>query len=269
MTEKPPRKLIRPVGYAALFLFLLAALYPIVRITVAARSGGSDSFATLLGDPAFTRFLLTAATAAVSVTVGVVVVAWLIAKAISRRSSQANTTNAAVAAKLLAIPMLLVPLYAVTVRIGQIGAELGMIIIAVAVALPFCIWQLKTFYDAIPVAVEEAALLDGCSRGQISRLILLPLLWPAIAFGAAFSFMSAWLACTFLPLIARVAFGGSQPAALAIDTGAQSATYAAAALLLVVPLLVALLFFGWRLRGAAVLRWDIGAAAPAGARQFN
>ena len=274
MAENLPRELnrtsagfSRSVGYIALLLVLLSALYAIVRIARVTLAGATDSFATVLRDPAFTRFLLTAATAATAVSVSVVLVGWLIAKASSRRSPPANTTNAALAAKVFAIPLLLLPLYAVAVRLGEIPAEIGVVIIAIAVALPFCIWQLKAFYDAIPAAIEEAALLDGCSRGQILRLILLPLLWPALVVGAAFSFMSAWVACTFLPLIAGFDFGDSRAIAFATE-GARSSTYAAAALLLLVPLLLALLFFGWRLRRAAVESWNTDAGASS-ARRFN
>ena len=258
----------RTVGYIALVLFLLAALYPIVRITRLALAADNDAFAGLLSDPAFTGFLFTAAIGAIAVTLVVVALAWLIAKLLSRRVVSGNTTNATLAAKLVGAPVLLLPLYAVAVRVGEIGADAGIFIIAIAVASPFSVWQLKTFYDAIPVAVEEAALLDGCSRGQISRLIVLPLLWPAIALAAAFSFMSVWAACTFLPLVAGFGFGGSQAALFVTNAAAPSGTHAAAALLLLVPLLLALLFFGWFLRRAAVESWNTDAGAS-GARRFN
>ena len=58
--------------------------------------------------------------------------------------------------------------------------------------LPFCIWQLKGYYDTIPVSLEEAAGIDGCSRWQAFRLVVLPLAGPALVITALFSFMTAW-----------------------------------------------------------------------------
>ena len=73
--------------------------------------------------------------------------------------------------------------------------------------VPFCVWMLKGYFDTIPRDLEEAALLDGATPGQIFRKIVLPLARPAIAVTALFSFMTAWnefiLAATFLDDAAR------------------------------------------------------------------
>jgi len=88
--------------------------------------------------------------------------------------------------------MLLLPLYLILIKLGLINSYLGVIIIYTATALPFCIWQLKGFYDTIPVSLEEAAGIDGCSRWQSFYLVILPLTTPAMVITALFSFMTAW-----------------------------------------------------------------------------
>ena len=60
-------------------------------------------------------------------------------------------------------------------------------------ALPFCVWQMKGFYDTIPASLEEAARIDGCSRGRRpSGRVILPLAVPGLVITALFSFMTAW-----------------------------------------------------------------------------
>jgi len=58
--------------------------------------------------------------------------------------------------------------------------------------LPFCIWQMKGYYDTIPYSLEESARIDGCNRWQAFYIIVLPLAAPALVITALFSFMTAW-----------------------------------------------------------------------------
>ena len=58
--------------------------------------------------------------------------------------------------------------------------------------MPFCLWQMKGFYDTIPVSLEEAARIDGCSRWQAFIRVTLPLAVPGLVITALFSFMTAW-----------------------------------------------------------------------------
>src|SRR5439155_16089405 len=69
---------------------------------------------------------------------------------------------------------------------------LGVIVIYVATALPFCIWQLKGYYDTIPGSLEEAASIDGCTPWQTFYRVILPLAAPGVVITALFSFMTAW-----------------------------------------------------------------------------
>jgi arabinogalactan oligomer/maltooligosaccharide transport system permease protein len=59
-------------------------------------------------------------------------------------------------------------------------------------ALPFCVWQMKGFYDTIPTSLEEAARIDGCNRAQAFSFVILPLATPGLVITALFSFMTAW-----------------------------------------------------------------------------
>lgn len=88
--------------------------------------------------------------------------------------------------------MLLLPLYLMIAKLGLINTYIGLCIFYVSTALPFCVWQMKGFYDTIPASLEEAARIDGCSRWEAFRRVILPLAVPGLVITALFSFMSAW-----------------------------------------------------------------------------
>ncbi len=88
--------------------------------------------------------------------------------------------------------MLLLPLFILLIKVRAYDNYMGLIIAYSATALPFTIWQMKGFYDTIPVSLEEAAIIDGCSRVGVFWRIVLPLAAPALVINALFSFMAAW-----------------------------------------------------------------------------
>lgn len=90
------------------------------------------------------------------------------------------------------VTMLLLPLFIMLIKLHLYDSYLGLIIAYSATALPFTVWQMKGYYDTIPLSLEEAALIDGCTHFQAFYKVILPLAYPALAITALFSFMSAW-----------------------------------------------------------------------------
>lgn len=88
--------------------------------------------------------------------------------------------------------MLLLPMYIMLIKLELLNSYFGIIIIYSATALPFCVWQMKGYYDTIPYSLEESARIDGCSKWQAFYKIILPLASPALVITALFSFMTAW-----------------------------------------------------------------------------
>ncbi len=88
--------------------------------------------------------------------------------------------------------IILVPYFMVMKTLGLLNTGIGLIIAYSVTALPLCVWMLKGFFDAVPRALEEAALLDGCNRAQVFFHVVLPLSLPAVAITALFSFLTAW-----------------------------------------------------------------------------
>lgn len=88
--------------------------------------------------------------------------------------------------------MLMLPFFIVLSKLELINNFLGLIIIYSSTALPFCIWQMKGYFDTIPKELEEAAKLDGCSSFQAFYKIILPMSTPALVITGLFSFMASW-----------------------------------------------------------------------------
>jgi arabinogalactan oligomer / maltooligosaccharide transport system permease protein len=98
--------------------------------------------------------------------------------------------------------ILIVPLYNMLNEWGLLNTWTGLVLSYCTVSLPFSVWMLKGFFDAIPYDLEEAAIVDGCSPIGAYWRIALPLTLPGIAVVAFFNFMTAWnefmLALTFM-----------------------------------------------------------------------
>jgi ABC-type glycerol-3-phosphate transport system permease component len=86
----------------------------------------------------------------------------------------------------------LVPLFVVMTQFRMINSYLGLILADTIGVLPFCVWMLKGYFDTVPVELEEAAMIDGCSRVGAIRRVFLPIASPGIAAVALFAFTSAW-----------------------------------------------------------------------------
>jgi arabinogalactan oligomer/maltooligosaccharide transport system permease protein len=95
-----------------------------------------------------------------------------------------------------------VPLYLLLDALHLLDSRAGLILVYASTSVPFAIFQLRGAFLAIPVDIEEAAMVDGATRAQAFLRVVLPAARPAIAVTALFAFMSAWnefiLAATLL-----------------------------------------------------------------------
>ncbi len=100
-------------------------------------------------------------------------------------------------AALLAVQMvspviLLVPIYGVVQRLGLIDTRAGLILVYAAMQVPFTVWVLKNFFDAVPRSIFEAARLDGASRARTLWSIVLPIVAPGLGAAAIFNLAAYW-----------------------------------------------------------------------------
>jgi N,N'-diacetylchitobiose transport system permease protein len=94
--------------------------------------------------------------------------------------------------QLVPLNALIIPLYLMLDGVGQTDALPGVIAIYLAVVLPFMVWTLRGFVANIPVELEEAAMIDGCTRFGAFLRITFPLVGPGLVATAVFGFIQAW-----------------------------------------------------------------------------
>ena len=124
-----------------------------------------------------------------------------------------------------------------------LGTQLGLIIVNMSIVLPYAIWMIKGFVDALPGEIEEAAFVDGCNDFQILFFISLPLIRPGVLVAAVFAFIMSWNEFLFALIIGRET--RTMQVALTTTSGARGVMWeqmAAAGLVVMVPIFFLAMF---------------------------
>ena len=88
--------------------------------------------------------------------------------------------------------VIVLPFFIMFRDLGILDTRLGLIIVNLSIVMPFAVWMIKGFIDGIPMDTEEAALVDGSTRWQVIRNIVLPMAAPGIVTAGIFCFIIAW-----------------------------------------------------------------------------
>jgi ABC-type glycerol-3-phosphate transport system permease component len=145
--------------------------------------------------------------------------------------------------RMLPLVVMLAPLYLMLLAVGLLDSIWGLVVGFTTFGLPFAIWMLKGFIDAVPIEVEEAARVDGYKRWEILLRVVVPLVLPGLLTTATFVFMESWNNLIFpLSLITTLA-KQTLPAAIQLSFTGQFKTdwsgMMAASTVTTIPLMVA------------------------------
>jgi ABC-type glycerol-3-phosphate transport system permease component len=88
--------------------------------------------------------------------------------------------------------MIIVPFYVMVRFLGLTNTHTGLVMAYTAFCLPFNLWMLRTFFQSIPVDIEEAAMIDGANRFQAVVHVVFPLALPGVVATGIFTFILAW-----------------------------------------------------------------------------
>jgi multiple sugar transport system permease protein len=148
--------------------------------------------------------------------------------------------------RLLAPMAVAIPIYMILQRLGLLDTKLALLLVHSAFTLPFTIWVLTLYFRSLPPELEEAALVDGCSRFQALRHIVLPLAAPGLAAIAAFSFLFSYNEFLFALLTTSSVESKTIPVMISAISVNPDASYTLIAvgivLSIVAPMLLALVF---------------------------
>jgi multiple sugar transport system permease protein len=138
------------------------------------------------------------------------------------------------------LAIMVIPVYEIFSRFGMLSLVPTAVFLSVT-SLPFEIYLMKNFIDAVPIDLEEAARIENASTFQVLRLVIIPLALPGIAAAAIFGFVNAW-GSFIVPLI-LISPSSQQPAPIALYTfltlpKAQFGNMAAYSLIFCVPVFI-------------------------------
>ncbi|MFF0794462.1 carbohydrate ABC transporter permease [Streptomyces spiralis] len=146
------------------------------------------------GGQGFVKFLLNSALVSLGTVALTLLAAVPGAYAVSRLKFFGHRQVSALflAVYLFPATLLAVPLFVIFARMGLSSSLVGLAIVYVAQTVPVSIYMLKNYLVTIPYSIEEAAALDGCSRLQTVRKVILPLALPSLMATGLYIFMIAW-----------------------------------------------------------------------------
>ena len=142
----------------------------------------------------FPRYFLNSVIVSVSTAALVTVVATLAGYAMSRFAFRGKAALAIVLLLTQTFPLVMVipPIYRIMGQLGLTNSLTGLIIIYTAFNTAFATFLMQSFFDGIPKDLEEAAMIDGCTRAQAMRRVIVPLTLPGMGATLGFVFTAAW-----------------------------------------------------------------------------
>ena len=114
---------------------------------------------------------------------------------------------------------LVIPLYILAARIGWINSPKVLIVTYLSYALHFAIWLMAAFFQTVPIELEDAARIDGCSRLRTLFQIIMPVSTPGLVSTALFVFLTAWDEFFFALIFTSTVAAKTVPVAIAEFTG--------------------------------------------------
>jgi multiple sugar transport system permease protein len=196
--------------YAAILCYVVFALLPIfwtIKISVTPQnllySEGIklwpgrmtlENYASVLGATEFPRYFLNSLIVSIATAFAVTAVASLAGYALSRFRFRGKAWVSLVLLITQTFPLVMVipPIYRIMGQLGLTDNLYGLIIIYTAFNIAFATFLMQSFFDGVPKDLEEAAMIDGCTRVMALRRIILPLTLPGMGATVAFVFTAAW-----------------------------------------------------------------------------
>lgn len=262
----------RIIIHIALIFCCVIAIFPVLRVlAVSLRPGNRlmstdlaiippdatlESYRIILFDKPFLSWVWNSLAITIATALIGVILAATAAYAFARWKFPGRSVGLVflLATQMIPASMLMIPIYILAIKLDLVGTYRGLVIAYCVTSIPFSVWILKGYYDTIPIDLEEAARIDGCSQLQAFLKILLPLSSPALVITFLFNFTAAWNEY----LLARVMLG-SQENLLTWPLGLQRlqgqyqtawGTFSAGSILVMIPVMALFLYSSkWLLSG--------------------
>ena len=252
---------LRWIRRAAIAAFVVAALAPYVWFAATSLktpveitavpptlwpSGTLDPFRSALVDHGLLRYVANSLIVAVATTLVTLMVAAPAGYALARLRFGGRRWLLALCLAAAMFPQVAVagPIWQVLRAIGLLNTLPGLVLPHVSITLPLAVWLLASFFRELPVDLEEAALVDGCTRFEVLRRVVAPLAAPAVFTAAILVFIHSWNEFFFALLILSDPTRQTLPLGIALFPGQYTMPWgeiAAASLVATLPLVALVL----------------------------
>ena len=246
--------------YVAVSLILFFCLFPIFWMLITAFKPVSEVYSTsvifrptlrnfgiIFSEPLdFGPLIANSLIVALATTFIAIPIALAAAYAFSRISFRGSTALLVVILATQFIPPVAIalPIFNFYNTFGLTDTLVGLVIVNLAIIVPYSIWMIKGFIDALPQGIEEAAFIDGCGEYGVVRHVTFPLVMPGILISATFAFILSWNEFLFPFLLTRDA-ATTLPVGLLSTQGTRGVLWeqmSAGGMLVLVPVLIMSLF---------------------------
>ena len=259
------RQVLLWVGVAAIVVFCLFPFYWLINTSLktgADLSGAAllppsptvDNYTSIFEDTAFTNALRNSAIIAGSVTVLSLLIGSFAGYALARLHLPFKFLILAIVLSISTFPPIAIaaPIFELWTDIGLYNTYLGLILPSLAFGLPLTVFIMASFFHDIPRELEDAALVDGATRLQAFRKVVVPLAAPGVVTAGLLVFIFAWNEFLFAITLTSTPERRPVPAAIAFFTGSQQfevplGTISAASVVVTIPLIVLVLIFQRRI----------------------
>ena len=161
--------------------------------------------------------------------------------------------NFILASRLLPAMAIAIPYYVIVLTLKLLDTYLALILVYSSLTLPFTIWFLTLYVSNIPSEMEDAGLVDGCTRFQALTKILVPMMAPGLVAAAAFAFMTSYNEFLFARFLTQSIKSQTGPVIIASIAGNPDASYSLISVCITVglipPLILAVTMRKWLTEG--------------------
>lgn len=150
---------------------------------------------------------------------------------------------------------LVLPFFIIFRNMGLIDTRTGLVIAQLSILLPLTAWMMKSTFESVPVSLDRAAMIDGCSRFTMMRKVLLPVVRPGLVAAAIFGFLVSWNEFLFAMILTSTPHAQTIPVVLSgflqqarfYEYGPM---FAASVLSVLPPVVIAFVFQRYLVQGA-------------------
>jgi len=200
----------RLICYVILFSYLIVSIFPIYWMTITSFKSRVETYRTpptyiptnptfenyqiIFTTRPFARYMYNSIVIALVATLICILVGSIAAYGFNRFRFRGNRfwLFIILASRILPPIALITPFFIMAGKLGLVDTLRAQIMVEVYQWLPFTIWIMESFFDAIPRELDESAQIDGCTRSQSFRKVILPLSVPAMSSTAIIAFVGSW-----------------------------------------------------------------------------